>query len=306
MGASVHIFIHWLGETLGLCGEGASNATSKNTFSSTLSGRGQAFYDALVDNLFEECAKAVESQNASDTLQLVIRHSHSWRVLDWLLIEVPTANTTVECCVHEWRKIIWDLRGLQSQVHGLQKCIDNHQSTDSKPIDRYIDDRERAKQEIQARVDNARSILDKRLNNPMISNQPQMAKFLNYLDKEWSHLTVFSDWSEVPMDAHELFVRVYQQANQTFQKCDMDNDKSISAIITFKADDLQSKNGISANPSAVFTICDSEYQACHADSYVINKYFNGLDKTKRYKLKAVLDYLAHDALNEVNKKLMEE
>ena len=213
--------------------------------SSLLSPDEKNLYDKIVNDLFEDCSKVrIEypiSTSKSDTppmYAIIFRQSESWESVDDLLNMIP--NQDYEMCVwiEKWQQRISDLRGLQKRIHDAGNHILQEKKKSGnfadQPADQSIDTYKKiiafAKKRIVEILDDANKELS---NDVKLTENPSSAHVLKFLNENWLHLTVFSEWAEVPMDETRLFVHVRQPKDRMVDEAKFVN-LSTKAIFTIE------------------------------------------------------------------------
>lgn len=174
--------------------------------------------DKIVRDLFDTCSKTrVEhptnpQSNATPQYAIIFRESQSWKDVEFLLDGVIDQDYKIVIWKEKWLQLIGDLRSAQTRVHNAAKLIlklqEEGESNVQGQIGTYKSTMNAGKMRIVKLLQQAKQELQADVKYPFLKQNVLAARVLRFLTDYWVHLTVFSEWHEVPMDEKRLFVQI--------------------------------------------------------------------------------------------------
>ena len=231
--------------------------------SALLSAEQKSLYDKIVRDLFDCCSKVriehpISISGTAPIYAIIFRQSESWNSLEDLFNRIPNPDYEMSVWIEKWLQRISDLRGLQKRIHnsanhilqekkqlcGDQKLEPHKTSRVSKAIETYKKVIVYAKKRIVDILEDAFKEYSKDLCDIKLTQNPCSALVLKFLQENWLHLTVFSEWAEVPMDERRLFVQVRQPKDPLLDEAQFVN---LSTKAIFTIEEVDSKKQESQN-----------------------------------------------------------
>lgn len=204
---------------------------------SLLTPQERELYGQIVQQLVNNCSAHADRTKASKnspTYWIIFREVESWEKVDRMIQKVHNGDYTVSVWAEEWHKRISDLRGLEKRV---SLAIDAGKDASGKDREAKVQAIADLRLRIKNALKEARDELVKQVRDKQLTDNPQIHKVLRFLAERWRHLTVFREWTEVPMDCSEeakLFVQVREPQQSTKDKQESFLNPSTKAIFTIE------------------------------------------------------------------------
>lgn len=204
---------------------------------SSLSSENQALCERIIKDLIDAFSKPryIDSFSKDRTYAIIFRQSRSWSKVEELLKNISSTDNKIINWKNAWLKSISDLRKWQENI-----LI--YKSGKTPPSSKALTKKESEKKIADTLADKKEKLDQLPLEGDL--NTDERKEVIEYLRRNWLHLKVFSEWTEVPMDQECLSVRVEKIKEGTTED--------------FRNFINSSTNCINSSTTGIFQIEDSE------------------------------------------------
>jgi hypothetical protein len=219
-----------------------------------LSQEDKDLYTNIVNKLLPYFSERVEhplvknSLNCPQGYSLIFRQSKSWRNVESMFNKIYSTKTTSKVAkwAQDWLAQISRLRSWQNSLHD---CIKQLQKTKDLKKTGHVSDAILNKcllkeENVKARIQQIRQSilcdLDERkqqISDPDsdLKGNKSCQKIIQFLNDNWDHLKLFTEWAEVSLDDEKIFVQVHPSTNFDLNEQKNHLNKSIKALFLIEA-----------------------------------------------------------------------
>lgn len=220
----------------------------KSPVESVLSPEDRIIYNKMVTKILAavsptrlaDLSKGQQSPNR--TFVLICCKTHSWKIVEKMFIEallLPDPN--MQQWADRWLGTINQLRGVRRRLVLSSKLVLEEKrkaQPNMQKSDHLRSIISQSRQEITTILTDAKTNLDlERRAFKHLMDDPTCRKILDLLQDKWKHLSVFSKWPEISMDAKGLVFRVHTK----WQGVDVKKflNHPTKAIVTLEEEDFK-------------------------------------------------------------------